>query len=546
MKFSPGDIISDKFRVERHLGEGGMGFVVCATHIALGQKVALKFMLDEALANSEIRSRFMREARAAGKLKSVHAARVLDVATLEDGSPYIVMEYLEGADLSAILRKRGRIPAEEVAEYIIQACEAVDEAHSLGIVHRDLKPANLFLAKGSGGRPQIKVLDFGVSKIMRDGDGKTDMDMTMAGGRKRPGLTPLGGRDLEDSVVTRVTDLLGSPNYMAPEQLASARDADPQSDIWSLGVILYRLTSGIMPFPADTQEELVYQVTRAPIAPLRNYVPNIPAGFDAVVSRCMERDKTRRYATARELARALSKFTGAKPSIERLALLGPADDDDDDGVGPAGTLVMPNAQVPPGPISKIPGSGPAHPGQIVVSQRRPALTPTHVNAANLHGPAGATNVTPNPTAPGAWGMTGAPPAPAPTGSRAGALYGSLLLVVAVVALAGFFAWNRLHRPSATSEPAPAVASAAPLRPATQGAVPLPNTGAPQVATVTPPSASARPAATVRPIPGGPRPSAAPKESAEPKEHLIPKSSASPPATGSPSDILTPGIPATRE
>jgi len=319
MSISPGEVISGKFRVERVLGEGGMGVVVCATHLQLGQLVALKFMQKHALVDPEIRARFMREARATGKLRSIHAARVLDVGALDDGAPYIVMEYLEGADLSSVLRKRGRMPAHEAAEYVIQACEALAEAHALGIIHRDLKPANLFLTTGATGRPLVKVLDFGVSKVLREPKVPgVDFDSTMPGGKPRPGAPAP-----DESVVTRVTDLLGSLNYMAPEQIVSARDADAQSDVWSLGVILYRLVSGIIPFSGGTQEELIYQVSRAPIGPLRDYVGNLPGGFELIVAKCMERDKSRRFASVAELARALAPYAAgsATPSLERIAIL---------------------------------------------------------------------------------------------------------------------------------------------------------------------------------------------------------------------------------
>src|ERR1700689_4591807 len=159
-----GDLLAGKYRVERVLGVGGMGVVVAARHEQLDQRVAIKFVRDDALGNEDAVARFLREARAAVKLRSEHAAKVLDVGTLESGAPYMVMEYLEGSDLGAVLIERGPLPVEVVAEYIVQACEAVAEAHAAGIVHRDLKPQNLFLARTVGGGSTIKVLDFGVSK----------------------------------------------------------------------------------------------------------------------------------------------------------------------------------------------------------------------------------------------------------------------------------------------------------------------------------------------------------------------------------------------
>src|SRR5579859_1664764 len=196
-----GDLLAGKYRVERVLGVGGMGIVVAARHEQLEQRVAIKFVRDEALDNKEAVERFLREARAAVRLKSEHAAKVLDVGTLESGAPYMVMEFLEGSDLAAVLVERGPLPVEEAAEYVLQACEAVAEAHAAGIVHRDLKPQNLFLARTVGGAPRVKVLDFGVSKTLHG-------NPTTGGG------------------LTQTRLMLGSPLYMSPEQMRSSRDVD--------------------------------------------------------------------------------------------------------------------------------------------------------------------------------------------------------------------------------------------------------------------------------------------------------------------------------
>jgi serine/threonine-protein kinase len=216
--------------------------------------VALKFMRDE-VCTAEYKSRFLREARNTVRLKSKHVSRVLDVGSLDGGAPYMVMEYLEGTDLSDLLQKRGPFPPAEACDYVIQACEAIAEAHGHGIVHRDLKPANLFLTRGTGGEPVVKVLDFGVSKVL-----DLDFDETSAGGRKPSNLS----HD-PDTAVTKATDLLGSPSYMSPEQIESARNADAQSDVWSLGVILFRLISGKAPFTGTTLGDLIQKVVKEPI-----------------------------------------------------------------------------------------------------------------------------------------------------------------------------------------------------------------------------------------------------------------------------------------
>src|SRR5215475_11667882 len=194
------------------LGQGGMGVVVQATHLQLGQRVAIKFILPEVLHNPEVRGRFLREAQAAAQLKSAHVARVVDIGTLDTGSPYIVMEYLDGEDLASILRRSGPIPIATASAWVLEACEALAEAHSLGIIHRDLKPANLFLAYGAGGLQSIKVFDFGISKVT-----------TTAGGVMEPSLT-------------RTMSVLGSPSYASPEQLRATKSVDRRADIWALGV----------------------------------------------------------------------------------------------------------------------------------------------------------------------------------------------------------------------------------------------------------------------------------------------------------------------
>ncbi|MGH7270161.1 MAG: serine/threonine protein kinase, partial [Polyangiaceae bacterium] len=192
-----GDVLAGKYRVEQVLGVGGMGVVVAAHHLQLDEKVALKFLLPHALTNAEAMARFEREARAAVKIKSEHVARVSDVGKLENGSPYMVMEYLEGTDLAGWLEKRGALSIEEAVEFVLQACEAIAEAHALGIVHRDLKPANLFCVRRADGRLSIKVLDFGISKVTKGG--------------------------IQDVSMTRTTAIMGSPLYMSPEQMQSSK-----------------------------------------------------------------------------------------------------------------------------------------------------------------------------------------------------------------------------------------------------------------------------------------------------------------------------------
>ena len=164
-----GDIIAGKYRVERVLGVGGMGVVVAARHVELGELFALKFLLANFRENAEVSARFAREARTGIRVKNEHVARVFDVGTLPDGAPYMVMEHLTGEDLAVVIERRGRLPLHETVDLLLQACEALCEAHQLGVVHRDLKPANLFIIAGSDGLPFVKVLDFGISKLITSG-----------------------------------------------------------------------------------------------------------------------------------------------------------------------------------------------------------------------------------------------------------------------------------------------------------------------------------------------------------------------------------------
>jgi eukaryotic-like serine/threonine-protein kinase len=293
---SVGDVLAGKYRVDRVLGAGGMGVVVAAHHLHLDERVAIKFLLPEMLGNQDAVMRFAREARAAVKIKSEHVARVTDVGTLETGAPYMVMEYLEGNDLSALLAS-GPLPVEKSVDYLLQACEAIAEAHTLGIVHRDLKPANLFLARLPGGVQSVKVLDFGISKLT--------------------GLSASGGQDS----ATRTKALLGSPLYMSPEQMQSSKDVDTRSDIWALGVILYELIAGASPFMADTMPELILKIMSTAPVPLRNCRPDVPDGVEAAVMRCLAKDRTERFQTVGELAGALAVFGSKKAriSLDRIS-----------------------------------------------------------------------------------------------------------------------------------------------------------------------------------------------------------------------------------
>ncbi len=331
-----GEVLAQKYRVDRILGMGGMGVVVAATHLQLDQKVALKFMLKDAFDNPEALIRFQREARAAVRLKSEHVARVSDTGTFDNGSPYIVMEYLDGHDLAEELKRNGPLPPWVVAEYVVQACDALAEAHSLGIIHRDLKPANLFLSRRADGSPIVKVLDFGISKV---------------NSLNEPG-----------AAMTKTGGLMGSPLYMSPEQIRSSRDVDPRTDVWSLGIIMYELLGGRVPFDADTIGGLLAVVMMEVPAPLHTVRPDMPAALSALVDKCLQKTVDARCQSVAEIARGLSPYCPPRtlPLVDRIAnLIGSSQAADLARTAPAGAPEFARTEIDssamPGPP---PRSGP--------------------------------------------------------------------------------------------------------------------------------------------------------------------------------------------
>ena len=273
-----GTVLARKYRVEKVLGIGGMGIVVAATHLDLREMRAIKLIRPDAI-NDQAIERLLREARAVVRLKSEHVAEVYDLGRLESGTPYIVMELLEGQDLSAMLKARGPLPIADAVLYVTQACHAVAEAHALGIVHRDLKPGNLFVTRRQDGSECVKVLDFGISKDTKSV--RYDPEMTGA------------------------QDLMGSPLYMSPEQMRSARKVDPRADVWALGAILYKLLTGRAPFQAPTIAEIYALTLGKQVRPPSSWRSEIPKDLDNIIVRCLDKQRPNRYPTAAELGAAL-------------------------------------------------------------------------------------------------------------------------------------------------------------------------------------------------------------------------------------------------
>jgi serine/threonine-protein kinase len=288
----PGNVLAGKYRVERELGRGGMGLVVEATHLQLGERVAIKLLLPGASVRADAFERFLREGRAAARIRSAHVARVHDAGVLETGEPYLVLEYLEGVDLRTLLQERGSLSVDTAVSYVLQVCEALAEAHSLGIIHRDLKPGNIFLTLRADGSEAVKVIDFGISKI-----------------------TSLATAGSQAPSITATDAAMGTPSYMAPEQMRSARAADARADIWSLGVVLYGLLTGSPPFSGETMVEVYDQILKGPPS-LRAARRDVPAQLERIVQRCLRFDRAERYGDVGQLAAALAEIA---PPAGRLS-----------------------------------------------------------------------------------------------------------------------------------------------------------------------------------------------------------------------------------
>ncbi len=495
-----GTVLLGKYRVEGVVGIGGMGMVIAARHEHLSERVALKLLLPRYAELAETRKRFQREAQAAYKLRSEHVCRVLDAGELEDGTPFIAMEFLKGDDLAAVLRKRKRIPLPEAVDYILQACEALGEAHANDVVHRDLKPGNLVIITRKDGTRCLKVIDFGISKVATD----TSSDLTNTYG------------------------YLGSPSYSAPEQFASTRAMTASGDLWSLGVILYEMVSGHSPFefPSQGLAEMATVIVRDPAIPLSKRDPSIDPKFEQIVMKCLEKEPAQRFPRVRELAEALAPF-GLHPADDLLGLLR-RHQPGTSQVGPSRAAVPhttgPRTEATPAPALR----------------RTVALEPPH---GYSQPPA------PTPSAPAMPSAPSLPPAPHPmvgqgappvtryavsadpitnagtSASKHAWLPAGLGAIAVASTLAGLFAYRATHRPTVLAEPpAPVALEPVPVGPAATAPTATATATAPNATVVEPPpsapaaptpptraGSTARPPATARPTV---RPAAA--DSAGPK------------------------------
>ena len=278
-------MVDGRYRVEGVIGEGGMGIVVAARHVGFGHRVAIKYLRPTPFQREDVRARFRWEGRATSRLRSEHVVRVTDAGTLGDGTPYIAMELLEGVDLGVLLRRQGPLGTEEAVDYILQACKAIGESHALGIVHRDLKPANLFVTRRADGSALVKVIDFGLSSGVDFGRNTYASD----------------GRPTN-------VELMGSPAYMAPEQIRNFEAVDARADVWSLGAILYELLTGSLIHDDTSLGPLLARICHCDVKSARRHRPDLPEELDSIVLRCLERSPEKRFQSASDLAQALFPF----------------------------------------------------------------------------------------------------------------------------------------------------------------------------------------------------------------------------------------------
>ena len=273
-----GTVIAGKYRVEKLLAKGGMGAVWVARHTRLNLVVAIKFIETGDAASDEARVRFDREAKVLARIKSPHVVHVSDYG-VEDGTPYLAMELLKGEDLDEKLKREGRLSPAATSIILSQICKGLRAAHDAGLVHRDLKPGNIFLARDDDGVEIAKILDFGIAKAVL------------------PGVT-------KDA--TETGTIIGSPRYMSPEQVRNSKRVDHRSDLWSLGVILFRCVTGRVPFTAGEIAVLILQICAEPIPAPSSIDPALGPAMDHFFARALARNPDERFQSAREIADAFA------------------------------------------------------------------------------------------------------------------------------------------------------------------------------------------------------------------------------------------------
>jgi eukaryotic-like serine/threonine-protein kinase len=291
-RFNPGELVSGKYRIVRLIGDGGMGVVYEARHEVLGSSVALKFLHAELAKRPGLTQRFLQEARVSATIQSPHVTHVTDVDTAQDGSPYLVMELLSGQSLQSMLDRQGKLPQDQVVDFGLQILAGLEAAHATGVVHRDMKPDNVFVTPSAGG-PVLKLIDFGIAKLR---------------------VATEYGKGL-----TRAGVVMGTPEYMAPEQLVSAHTTDHRADIYSVGVMLFEMLAGLRPTDGDDAEMIIAAVEAGRVRKLADVAPNAPLGLVQLIERATWPSRDARFESAAQMRLSLAAFAGQLSHAGRLA-----------------------------------------------------------------------------------------------------------------------------------------------------------------------------------------------------------------------------------
>ena len=495
-----GSVVNGKYELSRPLGDGGMGAVYEARHAVLGTRVAIKVLHPELAKRPGLVERFLQEARVAAQIRSPHVVQVTDVDRTAEGHAYIVMELLEGEPLSTVLDRQRKLPVPTACEYALQILAALEAAHALGVIHRDLKPENVFVTFVAG-KPVLKLIDFGIAKARRTDAQK---NLTVAG------------------------VVMGTADYLAPEQARSAGDVDARADLYAVGVMLYEMIAGSRPIQGDDARIIALRVERGEVIPLVQAAPDVPREIAGLVHRAMAARPELRFSTATEMRLALEKAAaGKRPATGHGGVAIP--------VGPASSMPAEPAQAPRHPTPVAAGSNPgSDPDRPVDTQRAPPIGGgTAIGSSPASPPMGPMGP------PGAYAGVAIPPpqyAPAPRSGGAGRTLAMIALPVligvgVVLVLVATGKWSpgseNPRPPSTTSTP---TASTATTDDSNGGL-----TAPPTVATVTPSGPGTIPtlAPTGRLPPTGPGPHPSAHPGPHPSAHPHPSDSAPPVPTGPP-------------
>jgi eukaryotic-like serine/threonine-protein kinase len=411
-RYNAGDLVSGKYRIVRLIGDGGMGVVYEARHEVLGSSVALKFLHADLAKRPGLTQRFLQEARVSATIQSPHVAHVTDVDTAQDGSPYLVMELLSGQSLQAMLDWQGKLPLDQAVDFGLQILAGLEAAHATGVVHRDMKPDNVFVTASTGG-PLLKLIDFGIAKL------RASSEFTKG--------------------LTRAGVIMGTPEYMAPEQLSSAHTTDHRADIYSFGVMLFEMLAGCRPADGEDADIIVAAVLGGRVRSLNDVAPGLPPGLVAVVERALAPEREQRFESAAEMRLALAQFAGQLSHAGRLAAM--ADPLAPQPAPPRSALSsFPASAVAPGVPKTVPPDAPP----LSVSQLGAARTslsesdpvvsqlPRAPITGTAMGGEGTPYGAPHPLqygAPPAYRGSAPPPQPARPKGRSGALIAALVLAV---------------------------------------------------------------------------------------------------------------------